>query len=126
MTTTFPREQAAARFDRTIEEQLLREFTRAATTVPAYQTLLAERNVRPEAVVDVYAFSRLCPILSKTNTFERFSIEQLTAGGSLGDVADVMTSSGHGGVFSFGVISRAEAAASAAFVDAALDAALGV
>ena len=38
----------------------------------------------------------------------------------------MLTSSGHGGRFSFGVISRAEAASSAAFVDAALDAAFGV
>ena len=68
----------------------------------------------------------LCPILSKSNTFQRFDLAELSANGNLGDVADVLTSSGHGGTFSFGVISREEAAAGAQFIDRALDAAFGI
>jgi phenylacetate-CoA ligase len=110
----------------TAVEQLLAEFRRAADHVPAYQTLLAEAGVRADDVRDMGSFAALCPILSKVNTFDRFPLPQLSVGGELRDVGGVLTSSGHGGRFSFGVISRAEAAASAAFVDAALDAAFGV
>lgn len=110
----------------TIAAALLAEFHRAAEQVPAYQTLLAEHGVRAADVRDVASFTRLCPLLSKANTFDRFPLAHLAAGGRLHDVAEVLTSSGHGGRFSFGVISRAEAATSASFVDSALDPAFGV
>jgi len=116
----------ASSTDDTVAERLLGEFRRAAEQVPAYGMLLAESGVRPIDVRDVWAFSTLCPVLSKVNTFDRFPLPQLCAGGALSDVGEVLTSSGHGGRFSFGVISRAEAAGSAVFVDAALDAAFAV
>jgi phenylacetate-CoA ligase len=112
--------------DTTGAAPLLAEFRRAATHVPAYQVLLDEHGVRAEDVRDVETFSTVCPLLSKANTFDRFALPQLSIGGRLQDVGEVLTSSGHGGRFSFGVISRAEAEASASFVDAALDAAFGV
>ncbi len=112
--------------DATVTERLLAEFHRASQQVPAYRTLLEEAGVRPADVRDVGTFTALCPLLSKVNTFDRFPLPQMSAGGELRDVGEVLTSSGHGGRFSFGVISRAEAAASASFVDAALDAAFGV
>ena len=112
--------------DTTAAGLLLAEFRRAAVQVPAYQVLLDEHGVRADAVLDVQTFSNVCPLLSKANTFDRFPLAQLSVGGRLQDVAEVLTSSGHGGRFSFGVISRAEAASSGAFVDDALDAAFGV
>jgi phenylacetate-CoA ligase len=108
------------------EQLLLTEFHRAAMYVPAYGVLLREHGVRAVDVQDVGTFSRVCPVLSKVNTFDRFTLPELTVGGRLQDVGEVLTSSGHGGRFSFGVISRAEAAASASFVDAGLDAAFDV
>jgi phenylacetate-CoA ligase len=108
------------------DQLLLAEFHRAAMYVPAYGVLLREHGVRAVDVQDVATFSRVCPVLTKVNTFDRFALPELTVGGRLHDVGEVLTSSGHGGRFSFGVISRAEAAASAAFVDAALDAAFDV
>lgn len=109
-----------------IAERLLAEFTRAARHVPAYQTLLTESGVRAVDVRDVWSFSALCPVLSKVNTFDRFPLTKLCAGGRMADICEVLTSSGHGGRFSFGVISRAEAAGAAGFVDAALDEAFQV
>jgi phenylacetate-coenzyme A ligase PaaK-like adenylate-forming protein len=127
MPTTFLHSSpTAALFGPAAEARLMREFARAAASVPAYRTLLAEHGVRADAVRDAASFSARCPILSKQNTFERFTIDELSAGGTLCDVADVLTSSGHGGVFSFGVISRAEAATAAQFIDRAFDAAFGV
>jgi phenylacetate-CoA ligase len=124
--STLPCESRPTLFDAAVERRLLAEFNRAATTVPAYRTLLEESGVRAGHVADVESFSLLCPVLSKRNTFERFPLEALSTGGRLGDVADVLTSSGHGGVFSFGVISRDEAAVSAQLIDQALDAAFDV
>jgi phenylacetate-CoA ligase len=103
------------------EALLLSEFRRAAETVPAYRTLLDEEGVGAASISDQASFSSLCPLLSKKNTFERFPLDQLSVGGELTDVADVLTSSGHGGRFSFGVISRKEASAGARFIDLAFD-----
>jgi phenylacetate-CoA ligase len=112
--------------DTTVAGRLLGEFHRAAEHVPAYRTLLAEAGVRAVDVGDVWAFTTLCPLLSKVNTFDRFPLGQLCVGGRPADISEVLTSSGHGGRFSFGVISRAEAAGAGAFVDAALDEAFQV
>ena len=108
------------------EVRLLGEFRRAAADVPAYRTLLDEHGVRAVDVRDLASFSRSCPLLSKTNTFDRFPIDQLSVGGDLADIKDVLTSSGHGGRFSFGVSSRKQAAASARLLDRAFDDAFGI
>jgi phenylacetate-CoA ligase len=117
---------AAPVFGPDVLDRLLAELRRAADHVPAYRVLLDEQRAPVEQVHDYETFSRLCPLLSRTNTFDRFPLAELSAGGALPDVADVLTSSGHGGHFSFGVISRKEAAARASFVDDALDAAFAV
>jgi len=108
------------------ESRVLSEFHRAAAGVPAYRTLLDEAGVRASDVRNLASFSRLGPLLSKRNTFDRFPLDQLSAGGRLLDVADVLTSSGHGGRFSFGVINRKQASAAAQFIDEAFDEAFGV
>ena len=113
--------------DATAADLLLAEFRRAATQVPAYRVLLDEHGVRAADVRDVRdvlgASARCSPRPTRSTAFP---LSQLSVGGRLQDVGEVLTSSGHGGRFSFGVISRAEAASSAAFVDAALDAAFAV
>jgi phenylacetate-CoA ligase len=106
--------------------RLVNEFRRAAGCVPAYGTLLEEHGVRIEDVRDLASFSRSCPLLSKSNTFNRFPLDQLSVGGVLVPLADVLTSSGHGGRFSFGVMSREQASASARFTDLALDSAFNI
>jgi phenylacetate-CoA ligase len=108
------------------EARLLSEFRRAAVSVPAYRTLLAEHRVRALDVRDFATFSASCPLLSKSNTFDRFPVDQLSVGGDLVDIADVLTSSGHGGRFSFGVSSRKQAAAGARLLDHAFDDAFGI
>jgi phenylacetate-CoA ligase len=109
-----------------IELRLLTELRRAADQVDAYRTLLAESGVRVEEIDDLESFARLCPLLNKRNTFGRFRLTQLSAGDQLHEAAEVLTSSGHGGRFSFGVISRQEAADGAASIDAAMDAAFDI
>jgi phenylacetate-CoA ligase len=113
-------------FGAATEARLLTEFRRAADGVPAYRALLDEHGVRADHVTDLASFSRLCPPLSKANTFQRFRLDELCVGGALLDVADVLTSSGHGGRFSFGVISRKQVSANADLMDQAFDDAFSV
>jgi phenylacetate-CoA ligase len=104
---------------------LLHAFRRAAADMPWYRTLLEEHGVRPGDVADAHAFGR-CPVLTKQNTFERFPLDQLAAATPIRELAGVLTSSGHGGRFSFGLSTRAQAAAGGGLIDHALDAAFGV
>lgn len=83
-------------------ELALKAFQDAAQQVPAYRELLAEAGIAPESITTMEDFARL-PILDKFNTFRRFPIEQLCREGELGDLNSVLTSSGHSGVFSFGL-----------------------
>src|SRR6185295_982776 len=108
------------------EERLLNAFRRAVAEMPWYRRLLDEHGVRAEQVVDVASFSNRCPVLTKRNTFDRFPLDQLAAATRMTDLASVLTSSGHGGRFSFGLSTRDQDARSGKFIDQALDAAFHV
>ena len=115
-------------FPQQIQNQLLMAFHRAAKEVPAYRELCREQGVRTELIVDLESFTRLCPILERSNTFDRFPIDRLCAGGEQGDLAQVLTSSGHGGSgrFSFGLTDRKQAALNEYFIDQSMDEAFQV
>jgi len=112
--------QAAVPVDRLIEA-----VRTAAARVPAYSALLAEGGLRPESIKTLEDFSRL-PLLDKRNTFQRFGLHQLCLDGELGSVGSVMTSSGHSGVFAFGLEPRQGEHARMRQLDDALDTIFGV
>jgi phenylacetate-CoA ligase len=107
------------------ETRLIEAFRRAAR-LPWYKTLLDEHGVDAAGVTDAASFSRACPLLTKRNTFQRFPIDQLSPTTPVAALATLLTSSGHGGSFSFGLSTRAQAAAAARAIDGALDAAFHV
>jgi phenylacetate-CoA ligase len=107
-------------------DRVLAAFRRAATSSIAYQQLLQESGVSVDAITELAAFTERCPVLTKENTFGRFALSDLIAPGVSGEIAEVLTSSGHSGRFSFGVITRRQLLASGAFVDDAMDAAFQV
>lgn len=80
----------------------LKAFENAAARVPAYRQLLREADIRIEEVQSLADFRRL-PILEKRATFQRFEIQELCKDGVLGRMGSVLTSSGHSGIFAFGV-----------------------
>lgn len=88
--------------DDTIAELVLKTFHRIAAQVPAYRMLLNEAGIAPDEIETMADFARL-PVLEKHNTFLRFSIEELCLDSQLGRLASVLTSSGHSGVFAFGL-----------------------
>ena len=93
--------------DDAIAELVINTFHRVATRVPAYQILLKEAGITPIEIKSTADFVRL-PVLEKQNTFQRFAIEELCLEGQLGRLGSVLTSSGHSGVFAFG-LTQAEA-----------------
>jgi phenylacetate-CoA ligase len=108
------------------EARLLATFRSVSARMPWYRALLAERGISPEQVRSATDFARLCPRLTKQNTFERFGVRALAATTPVTALASVLTSSGHGGRFSFGLATREMDAAGAEAIDAALDAAFDV
>ena len=80
----------------------LEAFQRAAARVPAYRLLLNEATIHPESIKTPADFARL-PVLEKQNTFQRFPIEQLCLDGKIGQLGSVLTSSGHSGIFAYGL-----------------------
>jgi phenylacetate-CoA ligase len=107
-------------------ERVLAAFRRAVEQSRAYRVVLQEHGIDPSTIVDLDAFTRRCPVLSKRATFARFPIADLVVPDALDEMSGLLTSSGHGGVFTFGVETRGRMAGAAAFVDDALDAAYGV
>lgn len=108
------------------EKRLLQAFHRTVALVSAYRTLLEELRVDPAAVRTIADFARLCPRLSKENTFLRFTLAELAVPGALDELAGVLTSSGHGGRFAFGLTTWSQARYNAAANDLALEQALAI
>ncbi len=98
----------------------LAAFHRAASCIPAYRALLADNGICAEKVTSAENFKQL-PVVDKANSFLRFPIEQLCVDGKLGDLASVLTSSGHSGSFAFGLTEKNAAHGAAAVIDDFLD-----
>ena len=72
----------------------------------AYCTLLQEKGHDPKALTAATAWHDF-PVLTKKNTFERFTLSQLSRPHTCTDLADVLTSSGRSGrSFGFKLTSR--------------------
>lgn len=89
--------------------RVVERFHRAAREVPAYRAILGERGVAAERIRTPADFMAYCPHLEKRDLFGTFPLEQLCVGGRLGDLASVLTSSGHGGRFAFGLSTHRQA-----------------
>lgn len=108
------------------EQRLLEAFRRVAADRAWYRTLLDAQGVTVSDIVDAASFASRCPVLGRHNTFDRFTLAELCAPHPVAQLASVLTSSGHGGRFSFGLATRAQEEASADRIDDVLDAAFGV
>lgn len=100
---------------------VLESFRRASARVPAYRQLLVEHGIDPASVTTQSDFERL-PVLEKRGTFQRFAVADLCLDGTVGDLGSVLTSSGHSGIFAFGLSQKGSEERSAAWIDANLDA----
>lgn len=86
------------------EHLAISAFRRTVQSVPAYRNLIVDQcRIDPDAVTDMKTFCSLLPLLDKHQTFGKCTIHELCVGGTLEGVRSLLTSSGHSGVFSFGV-----------------------
>jgi phenylacetate-CoA ligase len=108
------------------EKRALQNFRRAARLSAAYRRLLAEAGIDPAQVRSIADFRRLPLVLSKDNTFQRFTLEELCLPGALDNLAGILTSSGHSGRFAFGLSTHRQARRAADFIDLGLEQAFGV
>lgn len=102
------------------EVKTLEAFRRVVEEMPAYRQLLAESGATSRVVSSISEFQATAPFLDKHNTFGRFAIRDLCAGGSLEGVRSLLTSSGHSGIFSFGVNTAENLARSSKSIDTGL------
>ena len=103
----------------------LDSFQRAARLVPAYRTLLSEAGVFPAKIRTPEDFQQL-PVLEKKDTFQRFRVAELCVDGELGNLGSVLTSSGHSGIFAFGLTDTHALPATTKWIDDLLDHLFGV
>ena len=96
-------------------------FQRAARRVPAYRTLLKDAGVSPETIHSLEDFQQRAPVVEKKDTFQRFSVAQLCVDGALGSLGSVLTSSGHSGIFAFGLSDTDALPDTPRWIDALLD-----
>jgi phenylacetate-CoA ligase len=104
----------------------LEAFHRAAERIPAYAKHLQKSGVNPAQVKTIADFHRLVPVLNKHNTFHIYDIDEMCLDGNLENVKSILTSSGHSGVFSFGVNTVQNLQNSARSIDLGLEYIFGV
>ncbi|MBK1730592.1 hypothetical protein [Thiococcus pfennigii] len=84
-------------------DRAIAQFHRVAREVPAYRAILGERGVVAARIRSPAEFLAHCPILEKRDLFGAYPLAELCVGGRLEGLAGVLTSSGHGGRFAFGL-----------------------
>lgn len=103
------------------QKRVLAAFQRAAAKVPAYRATLAAHGVKPEEIRSIDAFRSLCPTLNKSNTFAQYPLNELCHATGLQNLAGVLTSSGHGARFAYGLSTRLQARYACDAIDLGLE-----
>ncbi|MBM4136630.1 MAG: hypothetical protein FJ241_07340 [Nitrospira sp.] len=105
------------------EESVIKVFKYASKTVPAYIKFLKDKNINPDAINSIEDFKSHVPLIDKHDTFIKYenNIKDLCVDGKLGDIVSILTSSGHSGRFSYGVISKKEDRSVKTLVDLYID-----
>lgn len=102
------RRMGGARMLGAAQARAMRIAMDAARHSPAYGTLLQEHGIDPQRIGPDIDWHSL-PVLTKTNTFARFALNQLSRPLPASMLADVLTSSGRGGrSYGFRLTARAQ------------------
>lgn len=111
----------AERLRRASERRVVRQFRRVAREVPAYAAILRERGVSAARVRTLAEFLASCPVIDKSTVFGPFPVHRLCVGGRLGRLSGVLTSSGQGGHFSFGLSTHRQARRAAKAIELGME-----
>ncbi len=121
LSTASPEQLASAG-----QRKALKAFHRAAQRVPAYREILRRHGVDPKDITTIEQFRKKVPIVDKETIFAANELRDLCPSGNLDDISLFYSSSGHSGVFSFGVETRADAKKAALALEFALQNNFGV
>lgn len=116
LITTTPEKLVAAG-----QRRLLETFHRAARTVPAYMEILRLNGVDPKEITTIEQFRKKVPVVDKETIFATNELRDLCMGGCLDNISLFYSSSGHSGVFSFGVEARTDSKKAALGLEFALN-----
>ncbi len=103
------------------EREVLKTLRRAYAKVPGYARLLKNLNIDVPSIKTIKDFKAQIPYLDKQSVFQNNKISELCIGGTLTDVKSLLTSSGHSGIFSFGVNTYRNLKDSSESIDLGLD-----
>lgn len=103
------------------DTKIIGAFRRAARRVPAYRTILAEKGVDVDGVRDIDSYRKLVPTINKESFFQPFELHEYCVDGSLENITSYMTSSGHTGIFSYGIVDRDQSSTTAFSTDSILE-----
>lgn len=84
------------------ERKLLAAFHRAAVKVPAYAELLRQHGVSPSQISSIEQFKAKVPVIDKS-VFVENELSALCVDRRIDDISLFWSSSGHSGIFSYGV-----------------------
>ena len=115
-----------SRLEEIARRKRLRTFKQVFRHVPAYRELALEAGISPPFDSTPEEFWGSLPVLEKSNTFERFDIEALMMQSRVTDIASVLTSSGHSGLFALGMSNRQQFDSSYFDIDLGLEQAFGI
>ena len=101
--------------------RLARQARRIALRVPAYGRILRELGVAADQLRSAADVLERCPVLAKEDLFGRFPLHELCLDGQIAPLASVLTSSGQGGRFAFGLSTLAQSRALTQAVDLGLE-----
>ncbi len=104
------------------ERLTLEAFRRSARRVPAYRRLLAQRGVEAAGIITLGDFRTRIPLLDKATVFLDDDLADWCLDGDLSGLTSFLTSSGHSGVFSYGVNTEENLRQSARSIDLGLEA----
>ena len=97
------------------------QFRRVARRVPTYATILRAHGLDPERIRTPDELIAHAPIIAKADVFGPDPLDRCCLDGQLAPLAGVLTSSGQGGRFAFGLITPDQARRTAKAIELALE-----
>lgn len=104
-----------------LEQLVISAFRSAAQQAPFYKNILEQNGTDPAQIHTIDDFRKKVPVIDKKATFGSFPVAQLCRNGNIGRPASVLTSSGHSGLFAFGMYNADSAQSEIDHIDNELD-----
>jgi phenylacetate-CoA ligase len=104
-------------------KKALKVFETACARIPAYQNIIRQAGLNPSAIKSIEDFKKFVPVLDKETIFgpDVPDIKHLCLDGRLENIRAIICSSGHSGVFSYGLKTQEEIEEAQDAIDFMLD-----